>query len=287
MNDVHRQAASCCADFYELPIVAAILGESFHPGGATLTRELASAVLVSRDAHVLDVACGNGNSARLIAADCGARVTACDFSLKNLHIARRTGSSATASQRIQFVRCDAAQLPFAAASFDAAICECSLCLFENPGSVLRQIQSMLSPGGRLGISDFFLNKPVPVSLQGMLGTVLCVARARSADGYRKLLEENGFASVRIRQVNWALTEMIQRVRHKLRTLRHIGVLNGNPGEWRDTESLLSDLDRFISDGGAGYLLAVGHRRTDHKKVSRCGRVVSGQAAGARVRCDQA
>ena len=121
----------------------------------------------------------------------------------------------------------------------------------------------------LGSERFYTRqRPVPVSLQGMLGTVLCVARARSADGYRRLLEENGFASVRIRQVNWALTDMIQRVRHKLRTLCQIGVLKGNPGEWRDTESLLTDLDRFISDGGAGYLLAVGHRRTDQAHTKR-------------------
>lgn len=262
MNNACGQAVRCCAEFYELPIVGAVLGDSFHPGGATLTRELASAALISRDSRVLDVACGNGNSARLIAADCGAQVIACDYSLKNLHIASRTISTTAVDQRIDYVRCDAAQLPFAADSFDTAICECSLCLFDDPGTVLRQVYSMLRPGGRIGLSDFFLNKPVPIHLQGVLGTVLCVAGARSAHGYSELLEASGFEFVRIRQVNWALTDMIQRVRRKLRTLHQTDALDGTPGEWGDTESLLLDLDRFISDGNAGYLLAVGHRRNE-------------------------
>ena len=262
MTEGHCQTARCCAEFYELPIVAALLGDRFHPGGATLTRDLASAVLVSRDSHVLDIACGNGNSARLIAADYGAHVTACDYSLNNLLIARRTSSAAAVDPRIDYVRCDAVQLPFAVGSFDAAICECSLCLFDNPDAVLAQIHSMLSPGGRIGISDLFLNKPVPVSLNGVLGSVLCVAGARSADGYRHLLEKNGFESVRIRQVNWALTDMLQRVRHRLRALYRAGALDDSPGDRHETESVLSDLQRFISDGGAGYLFAVGHRKKE-------------------------
>lgn len=256
MNNPCAQAARCCAEFYELPIVGAVLGDSFHPGGVTLTRELASAAFISRDSHVLDVACGNGNSARLIAADCGARVTACDYSLKNLLIATETTSGTKVARRIDYVRCEAAQLPFASGSFDVAICECSLCLFDDPRAVLQQIHSLLGRGGRIGLSDFFLNKPVPVSLESLLGTVLCIAGAHSVEGYRKLLEDSGFGAVRIRQVNWALTSMIHRVRHRLRTLRQVGVIDGG---LRDAKRVLSDLERIIADGGAGYLVATGHR----------------------------
>jgi len=257
VRDACTHAARCCAEFYELPIVGAVLGDSFHPGGVTLTRELASAAFISRDSQVLDVACGNGNSARLIAADYGARVTACDYSLKNLFIANDTTSGTRVARSIDYVRCEASRLPFASGSFDVAICECSLCLFDDPRAVLQQIRSLLGQGGRIGLSDFFLNKPVPVSLESILGTVLCIAGAPSVGGYRKLLEDSGFGAVRIRQVNWALTSMINRVRERLRTLTQVGVIDG--GLW-EARRVLSDLERFISDGGAGYLLAIGHRR---------------------------
>lgn len=274
MNDTCVQGARCCAEFYELPIVGTVLGDIFHPGGATLTRQLASAAGISRESRVLDVACGNGNSARLISADCGAQVTACDYSFKNLRIAHGTTSAPAVAQRIDYVCCDAARLPFATGSFDVVICECSLCLFDNPDAVLAQIHSMLSPGGRIGITDFFLNKPVPVKLQGLLGSVLCVAGACSAGGYRHLLERNGFDLVRVRRVNWALADMLQRVRHRLKTLHRMGALDGSLGDRHETEAVLSELERFISDGGAGYLLAIGHRQADQSRSYQRRRIES-------------
>ena len=48
---------SCCAGFYELPIVSMLLGNNLHPGGPALTRKLAEATTIGRRTEVLDVAC--------------------------------------------------------------------------------------------------------------------------------------------------------------------------------------------------------------------------------------
>ena len=261
MSASGQTLASCCAGFYELPIVAHLLGQSFHPGGLKLTRQLASAALVSPNSSVLDVACGNGNSARVIAADFGAMVTGCDYSAINLEHAAAASRTAGLETRTQFVRSEAERLPFAPATFDVSLCECSLCLFENMDNALEQVHGVLKPGGRIGISDFFLDAPVPDSLDGLLGHVLCVAGAPSVAGYRDALTRAGFEYVRIRTVNWTLTDMIQRVRHRFRVLATTAAEANTmlPADWGDPARILTDLEAFIASGGAGYLIATARR----------------------------
>ena len=254
MSGAPQSLTSCCAELYELPIVEYLLGQSFHPGGSKLTRQLASATLVSPNSRVLDVACGNGSSARVIAADFGAIVTGCDYSAVNLKRAAAASQMAGLEQKTQFVRGNAEQLPFAPDSFDVTVCECSLCLFENMDTALQQLHFVLKPGGRIGISDFFLNAPVPRSLDGLLGRVLCVAGAPSAEGYREALTRAGFEYIRIRAVNWTLADMIQRIRHRLKFLA-----TGLPADFGDPVPVLTDLENFIASGGAGYLIATARR----------------------------
>lgn len=257
MSTAAPTLAGCCAGLYELPIVEYLLGQSFHPGGAKLTRQLAAATLVSPSSEVLDIACGGGASARLISTGFGARVTGFDHSATNIARAKLASNAAGLDGKTQFIRANAEQPPFAPGSFDVALCECSLCLFENMDSALHQVRKMLKRDGRIGISDFFLNAPVPASLDGLLGRVLCVAGAQSADGYRNALTRAGFEHIRLRKVNWTLSDLIQRIRQRLRLLGTAGhAANVNlPMEFGDPGPILADLERFIDSDGAGYLMA--------------------------------
>lgn len=261
MNSMVQSFAGCCAELYELPIVEYLLGQSFHPGGTKLTRQLASAALVSPNCDVLDVACGNGNSARYVATEFAATVTGCDYSAINLERAAAASRTAQMESRTQFVRGDAEQLPFAPEAFDVTFCECSLCLFENMDAALEQIRRVLKPGGRIGVSDFFLNAPVPESLDGLLGQVLCVAGAPSLQAYREALERAGFEYVRVREVNWTLADMIQRIRQRLKLLATTPDAGGIdvPDDLGDLAPVLADLEDFIANGGAGYLMATARR----------------------------
>ena len=261
MSVADQNLASCCAELYELPIVEYLLGQSFHPGGAKLTRQLASATLVSPNSDVLDVACGIGSSAYVIAADFGATVTGCDYSAVNLKRATIASRATGLDRTTQFVNGSAEHLPFAPESFDVTLCECSLCLFENMDTALQQICRVLKPGGRIGISDFFLNATVPDSLDGLLGKVLCVAGAPSADGYRDAFSRAGFEFIRIRTVNWTLADMIRRIRTRLRLLAATNSMVSSilPAEFGDPAPVLAELEGFIASGGAGYLIATARR----------------------------
>lgn len=252
--------AGCCAELYELPIVEYLLGQSFHPGGPKLTRQLASTTLIGPNTEVLDVACGNGNSARIVAADFGASVTGCDFSAVNLQRAAKASISAGLTRRTSFVRGSAEQLPFEVQSFDVVLCECSLCLFGNLNVALAELFRVLRPGGRIGISDFYLDAPVPAVLDGLLGQALCVAGAASPDTLQQSFSQAGFEHVRLRKVNWSLTEMIARVRRKLAVLKTLGPTDlALPAAWGNPVPTLVALEQFIDSGGAGYLIVTARK----------------------------
>ncbi|MHA2401492.1 MAG: class I SAM-dependent methyltransferase, partial [Candidatus Kariarchaeaceae archaeon] len=51
----------CCTNFYEDDLITFLLGDSFHPGGLQLTKEMGRKLKLSKDSRVLDLACGKGN----------------------------------------------------------------------------------------------------------------------------------------------------------------------------------------------------------------------------------
>jgi len=96
---------------------------------------------------VLDVACGDGNAAR-IAARTGARVTGLDITPELLAVA------AAAAPDVRWVHGDAEALPFADASFDVVLSVFG-CMFAARHEVAaRELLRVLRPGGRLVVSSW-------------------------------------------------------------------------------------------------------------------------------------
>ncbi len=106
-------------------------------------RELAGAQ------RVLDVGCGDGQVSRL-AAKMGAEVVGIDPTWNCVSVASQRGGGV-------FARAGAAQLPFAAATFDAVV---ACLVFEHIRDVdnaIAEVARVLQPGGRF---CFFLNHPL-------------------------------------------------------------------------------------------------------------------------------
>ncbi len=98
---------------------------------------------LAADATVLDVACGTGLVADAL-ANRGYRVTGIDVSVPMLERARRRVPAAT------FVAGDAENIPFAAASFDAATSGQAFHWFDR-AKALGEIMRVVRPGGVVAI----------------------------------------------------------------------------------------------------------------------------------------
>lgn len=141
------------------------LGFRLWTGGRSTQEEdrLTSGMLaLEPDDQVLDVACGPGNTTRrlLVHLGPGARVVGVDAAATMLDRAVRD----TDDPRVEYVRADAAQLPFADGAFDAVQCLGALYLVDNAEAVIAEMVRVLAPGGRIVVMTSSHRGPAPLQL---------------------------------------------------------------------------------------------------------------------------
>ena len=108
----------------------------------------------------LDLCCGTGDIAFALARR-GLEVIGLDFSEPMLAVAKarlktmpHAGEPAAPASRVQFIRGDAAQIPFPDGSFDVVTIGYGLRNLADWEAGLREMQRVARPGGRLLVLDF-------------------------------------------------------------------------------------------------------------------------------------
>lgn len=140
--------------------VAAIYENMWRPfgvsmmgiGGLPMSAERAKAVADLRlhgPQRVLDVACGPGNFTRFLSEQLTEDGIAVGFDISEAMIARAVRDNR--GPRAAYVRGDAAELPYADATFDAVCCYAALYLVPHPLQVVDELIRVLRPGGRIAI----------------------------------------------------------------------------------------------------------------------------------------
>ena len=233
-----------------------LLGESFHPGGTALTKQLAEMALAGPDDRVVDVACGTGTTAHILALEFGAQVLGIDYSAVMIDRANRQWTSPDYRYRPSFCRGNVFQLPVATASQDIVFCECALCTFIDPMLALNEFLRVLKPGGRIALSDITIDKPIPAALQNILAHNICVAGAHSVKQYQSMISEAGFSTIRTKLTNHVLFDMIERIERRLELSEVMLELQQSAlaDESSNARQTLTDARDFLSSGGAGYAL---------------------------------
>ncbi|MBQ1465809.1 MAG: class I SAM-dependent methyltransferase [Eubacteriaceae bacterium] len=122
---------------------------TLRPGGTPLTRRLLGFAGDLGGKRVLDLACGRGETASLLALEYGSVVTGADISEEMI------AECSKACPEGDFVICDASELPFEGGSFDVLVCECSFSVFTDTSSALSEACRVLVSGGLLLVSDLW------------------------------------------------------------------------------------------------------------------------------------
>lgn len=134
-------------DFYALiaPYYDSLLGAFLKPARNAITRSAGT-----HCRRILDVACGTGEQAILL-ANAGLDATGIDLSPAMLAIARRKGPDKTG-----FVLADAREMPFSSGTFDCVTVSLALHEMKNETrlGVVAEILRVLSPTGKLIVFDY-------------------------------------------------------------------------------------------------------------------------------------
>lgn len=152
-----------------------ILGDDLHHGvfddstrtlaDATrnLTRRLIDAAEIRAGERIVDLGCGTGGSACLVARECSAEVVGVSTSAVGLEFARQRAARSGVADRVSFQEVDALDTGLPAGSFDVAwSLESSQYLIPRE-AMMRECARLLAPGGRLVIADVVLTRPLELA----------------------------------------------------------------------------------------------------------------------------
>ena len=117
---------------------------------ADLRREFAQFLDCPVGARVLDVGCGPGHLARLLARK-GCQVTGVDRGRRILRIARKLARREGLA--VEFLRAPAEQLPFADSTFDVTFATTVVYFVARPEKVVREMARVTRPEGTLAALD--------------------------------------------------------------------------------------------------------------------------------------
>ncbi len=166
--------------------------DAFHIRRGQATRELAALAGMRPGLRVLDVGCGLGGAARYLASAYDCRVTGIDLTKEYCEAATELSQRLGLSDRTEFLRADALDLPFDEGSFDLVWTEHAQMNIEFKWRFYRQIARVLAPGGLLAFHDIFsgpggdVHYPVPWAGDPSLSHLV------SPQELRELLELWGF-----------------------------------------------------------------------------------------------
>ena len=232
-----------------------LLGEDFHFGyfraadesldAATdnLTTLMAESGAIGPDVSVLDVGCGIGNPACVLAERYGCRVTGISTSRSGVEGARRRAQERGCSDRVSFSIADGMNNGLPDASFDRVwVLEASH-LMPRKDVLLAECARVLQPGGLVVLCDVILGRDLPLAevlsrAQDFIHLHYAFGRAKmeTLDTYRRLGEHAGLHATKLMDIS---DQMFPTFAH-----------------WRSRlESHREDVRGLIGDDGLEHFLA--------------------------------
>jgi len=196
----------------------AVYGRNFiSPGGRATALAVLALVEIAPGMCVLDVGCGLGGAAMLVAQRFGARVHGVDVSRNMIQIAQARCRQAGLAHAISFAQADILDYD-PPESYDLAHSRDVFLHIHAKARLLATLIRCLRPGGRLFFTDYLCGPDAP--------SAECAAyvRARNYDlvdleTYRGLLERAGFAVERAEDRTAEFAAILERELEGLRASR--------------------------------------------------------------------
>jgi SAM-dependent methyltransferase len=150
--------------------------------------------------RVLDLGSGGGIDCFLAAQQVGSEghVIGLDMTPDMLALARQNQAN-LGLENVEFVRGEMEDMPLPDASVDVVISNCVICLSPDKDAVFSESFRVLTPGGRIHLSDMMALSPSGPTSTDAEAWASCIAGAEDQDVYLGRLRQAGFVDVDITQ----------------------------------------------------------------------------------------
>ena len=148
--------------------------------------------------RVLDLGSGGGIDCFLAARRVGdsGHVIGLDMTPEMLELAWKN-QARLGFTNVEFIQGEMEDIPLPDAGVDVVISNCVVCLSPDKDAVFREAFRVLTPGGRMHVSDMMAQSPEGPSITDPDAWVSCVAGAEYRDVYLARLRRAGFREVEI------------------------------------------------------------------------------------------
>ena len=189
--------------------------DEFHIGGIAATRELLGQMGLKPGARLLDIGSGVGGPARFAANDAGADVTGIDLTQSYVDIATSLSKRTGMAEKTRFVQGSALDMPFANASFDAAMILHVGMNLPDKARLMSEAARVLRPGGVFAVYDVMrlkagaLTYPLPWASDETMSFVA------TPDDYRSAATASSFSVITERQRGAFAVEFFAAIRARM------------------------------------------------------------------------
>jgi len=174
--------------------------DEFHIRGRDATRELARLADLKKDMRVLDLGCGVGGPARMLAAEFGCVVTGIDLVEEYCDAAAMVTEQTGLSHSVNFQQGDMTDLAFDDQSFDAVWTLHTIMNIEDKKCLFDSVFRILNPGGLFSLYEICAGSnspphfPVPWAGDAFMNFLM------NPDDLRLSIKESGFKELQWKDV---------------------------------------------------------------------------------------
>ena len=187
-------------------------------GGNESTRVLAKAAGINQQSRVLDIGCGLGGPALLLAEQFGCHVTGLDLIDINITGAQQRAAQRGLESKTRFAVGDATKLPYADDSFNVVWGLDAWCHVDDKVALISECARVLEPFGTLAFTDWLITADMQTSQQAEVLEAAASPKMTNAQTYLDLLREFGLSLVEHTDISPTFITQYQQVIDGLPTI---------------------------------------------------------------------
>ena len=138
-----------------------------NPTSAEKVRLMGEWLRLGHESRVLDVACGKGGPALVLASAFACRITGVEQASEFAAAARERVAEAGLGDLIEVVESDAREFPLESESWDVALCLGATFVWDDLDGTLSALVPAVRPGGHVVVGEPYWRRAAPVGIDTM------------------------------------------------------------------------------------------------------------------------